>query len=105
MATIVRPEQPSDHFAIIANGALEDERLSFRARGLLAYLISRPPGWKTDSTKLAALTIEGRDAVRTALRELEARGYLQRQKVQGERGRFSTVTVVHQYPIESETPE
>lgn len=61
---------------------LADDELSFRALGILAYLLSRPPGWETDSKRLAAgKRREGRDAVRSALKELELRGYLHRVKV------------------------
>lgn len=61
---------------------LGDDDLSFRALGVLAYLLSRPPGWETDSKRLAAgKRREGRDAIRSALKELEAAGYLHRVKV------------------------
>ena len=65
-------------------GALDkgaiDSRLSFRARGVLAYLTALPPGPRPSSTALAQLTggplAEGRDAVRSAIRELVDYGYL-----------------------------
>lgn len=61
---------------------LADDEISFRAAGVLAYLLSRPDGWETDSKRLArGKRREGRDAIRTALKELEARGYLHRVKV------------------------
>jgi hypothetical protein len=61
---------------------LADDEISFRAAGILAYLLSRPDGWETDSKRLArGKRREGRDAIRTALKELEARGYLHRVKV------------------------
>lgn len=61
---------------------LADDEISFRAAGVLSYLLSRPDGWETDSKRLArGKRREGRDAIRTALKELEARGYLHRVKV------------------------
>lgn len=77
---IIRTPRPSDRFAQISNEALSDERLSYRARGVLAYLLSRPNGWRTTSQGIADKGQEGRGAVRSALHELEEFGYLSRVK-------------------------
>lgn len=84
----------------IPNAALEDARLSWRARGILAYLLSRPADWSTDSERLAAIAKEGREAVRTALRELEANRYLFRVKAQGAGGKWTTEYVVYDTPLD-----
>lgn len=84
----------------IPNATLEDERLSWRARGILAYLLSRPEGWDTDSERLAAIAKEGRDAVRAALRELETCRYLFRVKAQGMGGKWSTEYVLYDTPLD-----
>ena len=72
--TILRGPTDADHFTILPNRIIRDQRLSFRARGVLAYLLSMPPGWRTSSTRVARETREGRDAIRTALDELRAEG-------------------------------
>lgn len=77
---IVRGPRPSDNFAQIHNAALADGRLSFKARGILAYLLSRPPGWKTSAERLAKSGIDGDRAVKSGLKELEAVGYLKRSR-------------------------
>lgn len=77
------------NFTVIPNEAIDDERMSFRARGLLAYLLSRPDGWTTSAERLASVATEGRDAVRTALREIEDAGYL-RRTVSRVGGRFAS---------------
>lgn len=86
----------------IPNAALEDTDLSWRATGILGYLLSRPPGWETDSIRLASSRPgkEGRDAVRTALTEIEAAGYLHRVKVRARGGQVTTEWFVSDHPLE-----
>lgn len=77
---IVRGPRPSDNFAQIHNAALADGRLSFKARGILAFLLSRPPGWKTSAERLAKSGTDGERAVKSGLKELEELGYLKRTR-------------------------
>lgn len=94
---IVRSPRP-DRYAIIANETLRDSRLSFRARGLLAYLLSMPDNWQTSSERISRETTEGRDAIRAALRELETIGYVARIRSQSEDGRWKSELVVWDQP-------
>lgn len=101
---IRRGPRPADRFAMIANAALEDSRLTWRARGVLAYLLSRPEGWSTSAERLAGQSPkgkEGRDSMRAVLAELEAAGYLRREKAQDARGRWSTSMVVYDAPMDT----
>jgi predicted transcriptional regulator len=67
---------------------LVDTTLSFRARGIAGYLLQlRGPGHATIQAITNAGT-EGRDAVRSALRELEDAGYITRQRTQDDSGRM-----------------
>lgn len=68
-------------FTVIDNTAIEDERLSFRALGLLTYLLSKPDEWKANVAHLCERHVEGREAVRSALRDLESLGYVVRRWV------------------------
>lgn len=97
---IVRAPRPSSKFTTIRNEVLRDKRLSFRALGILVEILSRPDNWRTRSETLAAGRREGRDAVRTALSELKAAGYLEQHKVRDESGRITTVSIVYDEPRE-----
>lgn len=105
---IRRGPRPVDKFAIIANAALEDTRLSWRARGVLAYLLSRPEGWSTSGVRLASQSpggAEGRDAMQAVIKELKQVGYLRSEKTQDARGRWTTALIITDDPSELATAE
>lgn len=68
-------------FTQVANGVLNDSNLSAEAKGLYAYLYSKPDGWQFNSIRIAQDFKNGRDAIRNALAELEEVGYLVRYKL------------------------
>ena len=95
-------------YTTIPNSTLCDHRLSFRARGVLAFLLAKPDDWETRTTDLPEHGKEGRDAVRTALKELRDLGYMSQEREQfrdEETGKWlwRTVTVVRDFP-EPENP-
>jgi hypothetical protein len=95
-------------YTTIPNSTLCDHRLSFRARGVLAFLLAKPDDWETRTTDLPEHGREGRDAVRTALKELRELGYMDQEREQyrdDESGKWlwRTVTIVRDFP-EPENP-
>jgi len=80
----------ADPFTRISNTALRDARLSFKARGLLAYLLSHADGFNLSVHALRSVTTDGRDAINTAIHELEELGYLARVQVRGVAGRLGS---------------
>ena len=68
-------------FTVLPNTLLQDRRLSYTARGLLADLLSRPDGWREDGRHMADTSPQGRLAVAKALRELTAFGYYRVERV------------------------
>lgn len=87
-----------DHFTQIPNEYLRDERISLRARGLLALIFSHSIGWQLTIETLAEHGPEGRDAIRTAVKELEAVGYLRRERQRSEDGTLGGVDFYLQEP-------
>ncbi|APE12389.1 hypothetical protein BO226_19120 [Rhodococcus sp. 2G] len=95
----------ADNYTVMSNRVLNDENLSFRARGILVWLLSKPADWSIRSEAIAAQSpSEGRTAVRTAMRELEEQGYLVREKIQNELGQWATIQTVYEEPATSGNP-
>lgn len=69
------------NFTQLPNAWLRDPKLSFKARGLLALLMTHDEGWKVTIKQLAddASRRDGIDSIRAAVEELEAHGYLIRR--------------------------
>jgi hypothetical protein len=96
--SIIRAQRPHSGFTVVRNDVAQDSRLSFRARGLLIYILSLPDNWRTDSVTLAKEGVEGRDAIRKCLTEMETTGYLKRLKTQNELGHWETLWYVYDHP-------
>ena len=66
---------------------LEREDISFKAKGVLAYLIGKPANWKVRMKDLTNHATEGSHAVEMALKELRKAGYIRLLPERGEDGR------------------
>lgn len=67
---------PKVPFAQIANSALRDKRLSFKARGVLAMVLSHSGEWSATRDFIVSMSDnDGKDAVQSALNELTKHGY------------------------------
>lgn len=89
----------SSGFTRVPNAAIRDAQLSYRARGIYAFLLSHiDEGWLSDATFLSRHGKEGRDACEKALRELAECGYIERKKRQLLTGRWTTDVIVYESP-------
>lgn len=66
---------------------LEDDRLSFKAKGILAYLLSKPDNWKVIVGNLVNYSKDGKSAVYAGLKELKECGYYVKTPIRSEDGR------------------
>lgn len=87
------------NFTVMSNHHLRDKTISLKAKGLLSQMLSLPDDWDYTLRGLAAINKESIDAVRTAVHELEAAGYVVRSRVRDERGQLRGCEYfVYEYP-------
>jgi len=91
MAELIRLEHRCDErFKTIDLTIIEDITISWKAKGLHTYLISRPPGWKLWHEDLVKRSTDGKASLRSATDELRASGYLKIEMLApDEKGRFT----------------
>ena len=88
---IIRQKR-KDRFSIINNKIIEDKQISFKARGLLIYMLSKPDDWKFYPDELAKHSDkDGVKAINTALQEMESVGYLVRKRKRDNKGHFKGI--------------
>lgn len=95
--SMLRKQAKSD-YTHLSNDLLGNEELSFRARGIAAFLLSKPNDWIIKIEYLVRQGSEGREAIRAALQELATHGYLMRDRLTDEAGKLRTVTYIADYP-------
>ena len=97
---------PNVPFAQIANQVLRDTRLTYRARGILAMVLSNVGEWEASRTWLVSMGAgEGRQAVQTALNELTELGYRDVVKERQPNGQLKTVVLWFHFPLGQEIKE
>ena len=85
--TIIRVPR-RERFVVMDQRAVEDDRLSWAARGLLGYLLSRPDDWKVLVNDLRKRGNLGRDGIYRLLRELRTVGYARFLRMRDKHGRI-----------------
>lgn len=83
---IYRSKKERDFF-VLDNAVLRDPNLSLKAKGLLAFCLSRPNDWCFSVKGLSRFSADGPDAVRSAVQELEKTGYIVRRRKR-EKGKY-----------------
>ena len=96
--SIIRSPRAESNFSVISNSVIRDTRLSYRARGVLLEILSRPDNWRVSADSLARSGSEGRHAVLTALKELREVGYMRTERLRKDNGQFETVSIVYDTP-------
>lgn len=78
-------------FTQVPNVIIYDDKLSAQAKGVACYLFSRPDGWSFNYIEIASHFKNSEDTVRKYLIELKEAGYLTREKIREESGKFARI--------------
>jgi DNA-binding MarR family transcriptional regulator len=75
-------------YGVAPDKLLNDPNISLKAKGLFAYLQSKPDNWRFSVARITSQTKDGKDSVKSAIRELEKAGYLKRKPRKGDAGKW-----------------
>ena len=80
--------EKNNNYTVMSNVHLRDRNLSYKAKGLLSFMLSLPDDWDYSMKGLERISKENIKAIRSILQELEKNKYLLRTRKQGKHGRF-----------------
>ena len=83
--------EKTKNYTVMSNYHLRDPTLSCKACGLLSKMLSLPENWDYTTRGLAAICKDGVGSIGSALKELEASGYLVRHQLRDDHGRMGSI--------------
>jgi|SRR6185312_4749949 len=87
---VIRSKHDKENpYSQINKKLIRDNNLSFKARGLLIYLLSFPDDWKIQVSQIAKDNLCGHESIYSGLNELKNLGYVKFYQLRDEKGGFS----------------
>ena len=87
--SIFRVEKNKDNPYIIMNKTiLNDNQISWKAKGILAYLLSLPDDWQIYESEVASHSSDGLDSLSSGIKELIEQGYINRERKRNDNGQL-----------------
>lgn len=87
MSGTIRKVRKSN-FTTVNNDYLQDSGLSWKAKGIITYIMSLPENWRINISDLKNRSKDGRDSTSAGIAELIEKGYCNRKKVRDNDGLF-----------------
>ena len=96
---IIRIDKTAGNYFIASKYYVEDENISWKAKGIMSYLFSKPDDWQIYQTQLEKVSKDGKASVRSTINELIDNGYMTRQSRRKSNGDFDGYDyTLHEYP-------
>lgn len=91
-------KEHKENYTCISNDVFKSD-LSLKARGMLCTMLSLPDDWEFSENGLQEILKDGQTSIRSAIKELEADGFLSRTRERDESGRMGRcIWIVCDYP-------
>lgn len=87
------------NYTVMSNYHLQDKNLSYKAKGLLSFMLSLPEDWDYSLKGLVSVSKENIKAIRTILNELKETGYLEIIQTRGENGYYKYEYIIREIPV------
>lgn len=89
-----------ERFTSVSNEIINNKEMSWEARGLLIYLLSKPEGWIVRNNDLIKQSPAGRDKVASIVQELARNGHIFRWQCRETDGRIEWKSEIFESPEE-----
>lgn len=98
MSTIYRTKKVNN-YQVIDNRIFTDTSISYKARFLLGYMLTKPADWVFFNGNITKETGISRGVLSSLFRELVGAGYVTRERINNpENGKFETITTAYESP-------
>ena len=87
---MIHRAEHDNEFTRVKNSLINDENLSFEARGFLVFLLALPDDWSFSIKGLAYRTKLSEYTIMRLIKELKSAGYVTQKKVKNHQGQFTT---------------
>lgn len=86
------------NYTVMSNYHLRDKNLSYKAKGLLSFMLSLPEDWDYSMKGLVAVSKENIKAIRTILNELKEHGYIEIKQCREQNGYYKYEYIIREIP-------
>ena len=90
--------EKNHNYTVMSNHHLRDRNLSYKAKGLLSFMLSLPEDWDYSLAGLCSISKESGDGIRSILKELQEHHYVEIEKVRGYKGYFEYNYLIYEVP-------
>ena len=95
----IRKEKSTSDYTVIPNAYLRNKELSWKAKGLLTYLLSMADDWQVFKSDLTNRSKDGYEAMLGGWKELESAGFIETIRIKSNNLFAGYEYVVHDSPV------